>query len=34
MRALVTGGAGHIGAAITARLVTGGYAVTTARRRR
>jgi NAD(P)-dependent dehydrogenase (short-subunit alcohol dehydrogenase family) len=30
MRALVTGGAGHIGAAITARLAAGGYAVTVA----
>lgn len=30
MRALVTGGSGHIGAAITARLAAGGYAVTIA----
>lgn len=30
MRALVTGGAGHIGAAITARLAASGYAVTVA----
>ena len=30
MRALVTGGAGHIGAAIAARLAAGGYAVTVA----
>ena len=30
MRALVTGGAGHIGSAIAARLAVGGYAVTVA----
>jgi NAD(P)-dependent dehydrogenase (short-subunit alcohol dehydrogenase family) len=30
MRALVTGGAGHIGAAIAARLAAGGYTVTVA----
>jgi NAD(P)-dependent dehydrogenase (short-subunit alcohol dehydrogenase family) len=30
VRALVTGGAGHIGAAIAARLAAGGYAVTIA----
>lgn len=30
MHALVTGGAGHIGAAIAARLAAGGYAVTVA----
>lgn len=30
MRALVTGGAGHIGTAIGARLAAGGYAVTVA----
>ena len=30
MRALVTGGAGHIGVAITTRLAAGGYAVTVA----
>lgn len=30
MRALVTGGAGHIGATIAARLAAGGYAVTVA----
>jgi NAD(P)-dependent dehydrogenase (short-subunit alcohol dehydrogenase family) len=30
VRALVTGGAGHIGAAVAARLAAGGYAVTIA----